>query len=433
MPAMLTGVARARKRPAAGEPGRRRPGAATAFRPGRAARGAEDEPVWPLRGAVQAASQHGPCKLTCSSAPAEWTARRLPTHTSASTRVTSARIRLSRHDEAPSVATTEPPPPPARTPGPRRRARPGTVESRSVIQRSGRLSFIPFDYRQRIDPMSNESPSNESPSNPSHPAVPETDNAAIAWAEYRSGNHRAAGQFAQYGLVRDDQSGSLWEVYGLSLTRAGSLEEAIDALERASLLHPIGDDARIALAVGYGQAGRQKLSRDLLMQVATAGRLDEFQLLRVAAGLEAIDQPRLAIEACRRAHKLAPELAQVPYQMGLYASRSGYPADVVEALARHAVALEPDNLHYRIGLASLLIRLERPREAMQVLSGVADAELTEITCQCCLRRIANLFFDLGDRPRAARWAERLGQLRHGNPAKHPAEQQAIANETPDER
>lgn len=255
----------------------------------------------------------------------------------------------------------------------------------------------------------------------------ECKNGEIAWAEFRLGHSSRAIQFAEYGLARNDECGSLWEVYGLSLMQAGRFEDGIDAIERASLLHPIGQAARIALAIAYGRAGRRRLSRELLMQAAIRSDVNEFSLLRIAAGLEAIDEPRLAMEACRRAYRLAPELAQVHYAMGVYASRAGHPPDLVEALARRAVDLEPRNIHYRVGLASLLIRLERSSEALQIIQRVADIDLAKVTCQGCLSRVANLFFDLGDQIEAARWADRLDQLRRSAAPEKSAHRERITS------
>ncbi|MEO1529228.1 MAG: hypothetical protein AAFX06_27730 [Planctomycetota bacterium] len=182
------------------------------------------------------------------------------------------------------------------------------------------------------------------------------------------------------------------------------------ALEHASLIKPLDPEAGIALAIGYGALGKTRLSKDLLMSHAVSGRADEMNLLAVAAGLEAIDEPTLAMEACRRAGVLAPESAEVHYQMGHYASSCDYPLSVIEALIRHAIHLEPSNVHYRIGLASLLVRLERRREALQAIGALIPSHLGDVTCKCCLKRIANLYFDCEEFEIARRVAQRLDEL-----------------------
>lgn len=231
-----------------------------------------------------------------------------------------------------------------------------------------------------------------------------------AWQEYSSGNLSFAIKLAEYGLAEEEDHGPLWEVLGLAQRDLGRTEEALDSLERASLLIPLKNVSRIVLADCYAQHGRRDLAKDLFLSAAISGRLDEIELLQVAAGLEGIDEPRLAMEACRRAGKLAPDFGQVHYDMGFYASRCGHPPHLVEALVRKAIELEPANIHYRIGLTSLLIRFGRNHEAHEVVWQLTSAQIQEVTCRCCLKRIANLFFDLGDEQRAQEFAARLETL-----------------------
>jgi len=146
------------------------------------------------------------------------------------------------------------------------------------------------------------------------------------------------------------------------------------------------------------------------MTLATSDQIEPPQLLRIATGLEAVDEPRLAMEACRQAGKRAPEIPEVHYQMGYYAQLCGYPISISEALVRHAIDLAPNNFHFRIGLASLLIRLGRKGEAIAVVDRMIPDRLSEVTCRCCLKRIANLFFDCDDLDRARLCARRLKQL-----------------------
>ncbi|MEM1224190.1 MAG: hypothetical protein AAGJ40_00750 [Planctomycetota bacterium] len=236
------------------------------------------------------------------------------------------------------------------------------------------------------------------------------DNLDIAEAELNAGQPRLAVQFAQYAVTKDPDNERGWHLLGVAAMKVGDYPVAIDAYEQLSLRSPIGANARITLAIAYGCVGRKSLSRDLLMAVAT-GSPDADQLLRIAAGLEAVDEPQLAMEACRRAGKMMPDAAEVHYQMAYYSSLCGHPVSVAEALMRHAVSLEPENLHYRIGLSSLLIRLNRRADAIGIIEHLIPGRLEEVTCECCLKRIANLFFDLGQMEPSKQCAERLAELR----------------------
>ena len=241
------------------------------------------------------------------------------------------------------------------------------------------------------------------------------DHTTLARREYEHGRYRLAVQFAEYAIARDPENAVALRVLGQALVQRREIAGGIDALERSSLLRPLGWDAHIDLACAYGTLGKRKLSRDLLMQAGISERLNATQLLRVAAGLASADEPSLAMEACRLAGVKSPDFAEVHYQMGYYALGCGYPVSVTESLIRHAVGLEPNNIHYRLGLASLLSRIGRNVEAAEVVSSWLPDGLAAITCGSCLKRIANLFFDLGDEIRARQAAARLHELRQPVP------------------
>ena len=233
-----------------------------------------------------------------------------------------------------------------------------------------------------------------------------SDDLQLARLEYRSNRFSLAIQFAEYWLAKHPDDGDALEIHGLSALRLSRHHAGIEALEEASLIKPLSSESSIALAVAYGAIGRHQLSKDLLMNIAINGDLDDQSLLVVAAGLEALDEPVLAMEACRQAGVICPDNAEVHYSMGLYASKCDYPTHVIESLIRHAINLDPDNLHYRIGLVSLLVRLGRKYEALVVINPFIPDRLDEVTCTCCLKRIANLFFDCDEFELAKHCAER---------------------------
>lgn len=234
-------------------------------------------------------------------------------------------------------------------------------------------------------------------------------NCVPAWNAYRSGDLPEGLKRADAAIRADEDNGRAWEVRGLALRGLNKPLEAADALERASLLVPVCPEARIALAACYGTLRRRKLARELYLELVANTELTVALLLEIAAGLEAVDEPKLAMEVCRRAGRRDPEAAQVHYDMGFYASRCGYPPHVLEALVRRAIELEPGNVHYRVGLASLLIRLDRTVEAQRVAQALSPQQIGEITCKCCLQRIDELFEQAGDVERLAlcrsRWQE----------------------------
>lgn len=230
-----------------------------------------------------------------------------------------------------------------------------------------------------------------------------------AWTAYTSGDLPGALTRANAAIRADENDGRAWEVRGLVLRDLNRPLDAADAIERAALLAPISFRARIALAQSYGTLRRRSLARELYVELVENNELSVALLLEIAAGLDAVDEPKLAMEVCRRAGWRDPEAAQVYYDMGFYAARCGCRPRVVESLVWHAIDLEPGNLHYRIGLASLLTRLDRKTDAYRVVQFLSPRQIGEITCSCCLERIGQLFEQIGDAERGAvcrrRWRE----------------------------
>lgn len=234
------------------------------------------------------------------------------------------------------------------------------------------------------------------------------------WSAYVQGDLRAAYGRIGVRLQNDQDCGRGWELLGLILRDLGKPKSAVAALENASLLTALHPLSQILLTEGYAQIGKPELAKELyLSRLDLDGDRPEILLL-IAAGLEAIDQPHLALEVCRRAGKRAPELGQQAYDMSFYAARCGLQLSLVESLARRAVELEPDNVHFRIGFSSLLVKLKRDRQAHSIVASLTRQQIGQVRCKCCLERIGKLFATFGDRQRAYQCVARLEQLHQAN-------------------
>ncbi|WP_404306449.1 tetratricopeptide repeat protein [Neorhodopirellula lusitana] len=206
-----------------------------------------------------------------------------------------------------------------------------------------------------------------------------------AWQRYKNG------QLAEVVKLcsKSDSADSL-QLLGLALHDLGRPLEAADAFEKASLLCPVQDEVRIALASCYAQLRRIDLARELYLQLALSRRLSPTLMLQVAAGLEAIDAPQLAMQVCEWITEQDEHVAQAYYDMGYYSARSGQPLYMTEALTCRALQLDPANVHYRIGLVSLLIQLDREDEAAQAMQPLSVLDIRRVTCVSCLTRIATV-------------------------------------------
>ncbi|MEM6365418.1 MAG: hypothetical protein AAF539_01275 [Planctomycetota bacterium] len=212
-----------------------------------------------------------------------------------------------------------------------------------------------------------------------------------------------------------DEPNDEWQERAFTLHEQGRVLEAADLIEKASLIAPICDQARIVLASCYAQLRRIDLARELYLELAMQRKLPIDLMLQVAAGLEATDAPDLAMKVCEWVIEEHPESAQAYYDMGFYNARSGHPLYMTEAFTREAVRFDPGNLHFRIGLVSLLIQMHREDEAMDVFGSVDPDQIERITCAGCLGRIASVLQRLGRSELAARCEAQRDSIREADP------------------
>ncbi len=230
------------------------------------------------------------------------------------------------------------------------------------------------------------------------------------WQAFCEGNLNEAIAESLATLAVDPNDGRAWELLGLAWRDLGKVYDATDAFEKAALLITIQPLSRLCLAECYAVLKRHKLARDLYLIQAEAAVENVELLLLAAAGLDGIDQPQLAMDLCRRAAWVEPECGQVAFDMCFYAMRCGCAPSVVESLAWRAVELEPDNVHFRIGLASVLVRLDQQQRAIWVLRHLESEHFRQVTCRCCLERIAELYRSAGEVERVSNCLRRLEEL-----------------------
>ncbi|QDU95477.1 tetratricopeptide repeat protein [Lignipirellula cremea] len=237
-----------------------------------------------------------------------------------------------------------------------------------------------------------------------------TDDYSRACNAWHAGDLDRALHISYTALSKDEDNGRLWELRGLIHRDRGEPHQCADAIERASLLTPLQPLARVCLAEAYGQLNRRELARDLYRELFHASDMTVALLLQTAVGLDAIDQPALAMRACQNAIELDPLASQPYYDMGYYAARCGRPPQVVESLARKAISLDPDRVSYRVGLAALMLKHERFEEAYEVVSHISQEQIRSVRCRCCLVRLVSLFEQSGDATRAEQSRQQVDWL-----------------------
>ncbi len=246
------------------------------------------------------------------------------------------------------------------------------------------------------------------------PQVMMTKSLETAEVAFESGDLEDALRSVKSYLKTANECGRGWELLGLIQGTRGRYAISVSALERASLYVPLKPIARVCLGYGYGKIGRKELSRDLLSDLIDCPQMTTDLLLQTATALDAIDYPGDSMRACRVATEKDPTNAQSFYDMGHYAARCGYPANIIESLARKAISLDPENVCFRIGLAGMLIKQDRDEEAFQFVSCLTPGQINEITCACCLRKIVKLYEAQHDYRRVVLCQQQLLELELSN-------------------
>lgn len=233
---------------------------------------------------------------------------------------------------------------------------------------------------------------------------PEVSAACDDWRQavrcFSNGEWDAAHRALHAHLTDHPECGKGWEFLGMVHFAARQLEAAQQALEHASALIPLGAEAECALADCYLGLGKRQWACELYQAITQRGRVSIEALLGAAQGLNRLGQPGLSVIACRRAIALDPELAQPHFDLSYYLLRSAAPASVVEASAQRAIALDPGNPAFRVGLAGYFHSLGRWSEAARLLAPMTCEQIRSMHCRSCLERIGEVFAVMEDRERA---------------------------------
>jgi hypothetical protein len=156
------------------------------------------------------------------------------------------------------------------------------------------------------------------------------------------------------------------------------------------------------LADCYAWVGQANLAGMLYRGLAEDPACPTELLPPVAAGLGAVGENALALETCRELARREPWRHQAYFGIAFYLRRLGSPVGDVLDPVRRAFELAPGSVLYRVTLSALLDHVGRRDEACELMS---DVDPASISCTCCLRRVATLFRQSGDKGRAERWTE----------------------------
>lgn len=230
--------------------------------------------------------------------------------------------------------------------------------------------------------------------------APQNDLFHTAARSFEAGKLREASVLLNRLVVENPDDGRTWELLGLVNWRLGRRERTQQCLETASALVPLRPEAMCGLAECYAAASKRELALLMFQGAIDDPRSGVDTLLMAAAGADAIGFPSVSIRACRTAITIDSDSAQAHYDLGYYLGRCGGSLSTIEAAARKAVQLAPEQTPYRVGLASFLQKHGRTQAAYAVVRLLSPAQVQSIGCGCCLERLAGLFDSVDDDLRA---------------------------------
>lgn len=231
-----------------------------------------------------------------------------------------------------------------------------------------------------------------------------------AWSSFWLGKIREAGQHVEKRMSLQPECGSGWMLRGLIRHARKQWRSTVLALEEASVRIPLTPLAVCALADAYREVGNNSWAKESYREVLRQDHTPAPLLRRVASGLDALDDPQLAVMACRRALALEPDSAPIYFELSYYLGRCGASTATIASVARRAVHLEPDNWKFRIGLAIFLQFRNRLTETAEILAPVELNQIRAMNCACCLERLLKLFEAINDQTRAGWCRTQLDRL-----------------------
>lgn len=214
------------------------------------------------------------------------------------------------------------------------------------------------------------------------------------------GAFEPARELAVESLGRFPDEGRLWEIAGLLEHAVGDPNACEYRLETAQTLIPLRAAASCGLADAYRHFGRGDLGKDLYSHVVALEKSSIRLWQYCAQRLDEMGAAAQAVEAARRVAAAQPENAQSVFEFGYYLSRFGTASQLVVAVMKQAISLAPDQVSYRLGLADVLVSTGDTSAAFAWVQGMSARQIEQLSCPCCLERLARLFESGNDWVRA---------------------------------
>ena len=193
-------------------------------------------------------------------------------------------------------------------------------------------------------------------------------------------------------LDTSPDEGKAWELKGLVEDSLSWRNTSIRSLETATSLIPISASGQFVLAKNYLETGKHSLGKSIFSILLQRQDLPDKILPAISSYLGQYPElTHLALEACRKAVRRDPECAESWLGMACFMEKLHYPQEQIANVLRKAVMLDPENRHYRMALSNALEQSGKIDQAYHVVKEIKTAELNQIPCAACLKRLIHIF------------------------------------------
>jgi tetratricopeptide (TPR) repeat protein len=227
---------------------------------------------------------------------------------------------------------------------------------------------------------------------------------------FHQGDYLTAREICRNGLEHQVDSGRLWELSGISSWFLGEIDQALVALENASLLVPLLPISQIALASAYAHFDKPDLARLIYRHLQSLPEFPVPLLPQLAAGLGRVGEVEAALTVCEQLVELRPGHHPAWFGIAYYLRRLGRPlTDIIPPL-EIAHQLAPHMRTYRLNLSACLAQVDRFEEAYAYVCAIP---IEEIRCPHWLQTMLPVFAAVGDENREIECQQLLRELGDG--------------------
>ncbi len=194
----------------------------------------------------------------------------------------------------------------------------------------------------------------------------------LARLHYQMGEYDKALEYLDAASTLTPEDGTLWDLKGRILQKAGEDEQALAAYKKAVEIDPRLLGSRIDLMKLYIIRGETQVAREIAEESLTQTPYSEISFLHLAEYFEQ-PYPDLAEAAYKKAVELNDKSkAYACVRYADYLTKTGKP-NLADSLYEEAIALEPNDIYSYWKYANALRKSGRVEEARQLVARALEA------------------------------------------------------------